>query len=316
MERCARAKQRARFLVRYPYMRHLTPNSFVWFHVLPVVGVVLTLITYWFAVADRYIIFLYYHGMGPLVPDTSPFSEVTRSRYWMSGLVAAGVVMVLYSGACWLLGRLSADYHPPSWWLTWIWTATVLAVGIPLITATVNQPPLPLGYAAQVMVTTLTGLALALVPGSMAARRPIYLLGLALDGTAVMIILYFCGKLDSAGRWWTNGDWWRAGIIIGGVSVGIAGLLIMTALRIGLRREIPGTITEMVAGLNVFLLLPLVHYLFVGIIDGYFYISNAANFFASTVWYQAFALLLTALFVWLVTQLRRYLVRRIGEKAL
>ena len=50
-------------------------------HALPVTVLVLSLCYYWFAVADRYIIFLYYHDMGPLVPDTSPFSVVTSSRY-------------------------------------------------------------------------------------------------------------------------------------------------------------------------------------------------------------------------------------------
>jgi hypothetical protein len=274
----------------------------------------LALITYWFAIADRYIIFLYYHDMGPLVPDTSPFSEVTRSRYWMSGLVAAGTVMVLYSGAAWLLGRFKIDYRPPKWWMVWGWSATMLAPGILLVTTTVNQPPLPLSDAGQVMVTALAGLALALVPGSLAAKRPIYLLGLALDGTAVMFILYFCSKLPNAGRWWISGYQGRAGIIVGGIVVGVVGLLIMMAFRVGLRRQIPTPFTEMVAGMEVFLLLPLVHHLYVGFMEGHFYLSDAANFFAPTLWYQVFALLLTTLIVWLTIQLSRYLVSSAGAE--
>ena len=39
----------------------------------------LSLFAYWFGAADRYRIFLYYHDMGPQVPDTSPFSAVTAS---------------------------------------------------------------------------------------------------------------------------------------------------------------------------------------------------------------------------------------------
>ena len=87
-------------------------------------------------------------------------------------------------------------------------------------------------------------------------------------------------------------------------------------MRVGLRREIPDTFTEIVAGLNVLLLLPLVHHLYVGFIEGHFYISDAANFFAPTLWAQVFALLLTTLIVWIVTQLGRSLVARIGAEKL
>ena len=165
-------------------------------------------------------------------------------------------------------------------------------------------------------MTALAGLALALVPGSLAARRPIYLLGLALDGTAVMFILYFCSMLPRAGRWWVSGSQGRAGIIVGGIVVGVVGLLIMMALRAGLRQQIPNTLTEIVAGLDVLLVLPLVHHLYVGFIEGYFYLSDAANFFAPTLWYQIFALLLTILIVWLTLQLSRYLIGSAGAETL
>ena len=97
------------------------------YHALPVVALMLALFTYWFAIADRYFVFLYYHDMGPLVPDTSPFSRVTSSRYWMTGLVASGAVLLLYTAVVWLLARLLPRYRPPGgacgrsalwfWWL-------------------------------------------------------------------------------------------------------------------------------------------------------------------------------------------------------
>ncbi len=65
-------------------------------HTLPVAALVLYLFYYWFAIADRYVIFLYWHYMGPHYPDTSPFSVVTSSHYWMAGLVASGTVMAFY----------------------------------------------------------------------------------------------------------------------------------------------------------------------------------------------------------------------------
>ena len=67
---------------------------------------VLACFYYWFGIADRYIIFLYYHEMGPMVPDTSPFSAVTSSRYWMAGLVAGGIILVVNTAVIALFGRL------------------------------------------------------------------------------------------------------------------------------------------------------------------------------------------------------------------
>ena len=103
---------------------HISTNRTVWrsavLHALPVTALVLPLFYYWFAIADRYFVFLYYHDMGPRYPDTSPFSGVTSSRYWMAGLVAGGMVTVLYTTGCWLLGRLSASYRAPAWWRVWL----------------------------------------------------------------------------------------------------------------------------------------------------------------------------------------------------
>lgn len=75
-------------------------------YALPVTALVLSLFYTWFAIADRYFVFLYYHDMGPRYPDTSPFSAITSSRYWMTGLVASGIVMVFYVLVNGLLGRL------------------------------------------------------------------------------------------------------------------------------------------------------------------------------------------------------------------
>ena len=82
-------------------------------HAAPICLFVLGLFYYWFAIADRYAVFLYDH-LG-----ATPFDAITSSRYWMAGLVASGAVMVAYTGGCWLLGRIAArrrcDYRPPLW---------------------------------------------------------------------------------------------------------------------------------------------------------------------------------------------------------
>lgn len=56
-------------------------------HAVPICLFILGLFYHWFAVADRYAVFLYEH-LG-----ATPFDDVTSSRYWMSGLVASGAVV-------------------------------------------------------------------------------------------------------------------------------------------------------------------------------------------------------------------------------
>ena len=143
--------------------------------------------TYWSAVADRYIVFLYYHDMGPRVPDTTPFSAVTSSRYWMAGLVAGGMVMMTYAAINWAVGRLAASYVPPAWARVWASSAIPLVIVLPAITMTVNSPTLPPLVAAQTTAAALAALAIALATGRMAARQPRELAWLGLDGLALAV---------------------------------------------------------------------------------------------------------------------------------
>src|SRR6056297_2081111 len=84
-------------------------------YALPACLIILSLFYYWFVIADRNDVFLYYHNMGPRVPDTSPFSFVTASRYWMSGLVASGFVLLIYFPINFVLFRVRKIYFPPDW---------------------------------------------------------------------------------------------------------------------------------------------------------------------------------------------------------
>ena len=71
---------------------------------------VLDILYHWFAVVDQYVIFLYGHS-APGIPLAQPFDAMTRSRYWMAGLVASGAVMVIYTAINWVLGRFAT--HQP-----------------------------------------------------------------------------------------------------------------------------------------------------------------------------------------------------------
>jgi hypothetical protein len=254
---------------------------------LPATVLVLSLFFYWFATADRYFVFLYYHDMGPVVPDTSPFSTVTASRYWMAGLVAAGAILVLYAAANWLLGRLAGDYRAPVWWQVWGLCAIPLLNGIPLITMTANQHTLPLRNALQATFATLMGLILALLPGRLAAERPVDLLWMAADGWGVMLILTTIAGLQNLLRWLARGGlvWVHRSIVV--LVIALGWLLLVTALQFWRHKPVTSAATMFLAGLGVaYVLMPLVHNLYVLAFDGYYYITNSNNFFADTALYQ------------------------------
>jgi len=282
-------------------------------HALPVAALILVLFYYWFAVADRYIIFLYNHDMGPLYPDTSPFSRVTSSRYWMAGLVASGAVMVLYTAASWILARLFANYRPPEWWRVWAVCAVVLLVGVPAITMTVNKPTLPVGHAALVTLVTLLGVGLALGPSGLAADRPGELLWLVADGIGVALMMLNLIHIEKVRRWLARGGIWWVRMMVVSLTVGVVWLFVVTGLRLWLRRRIPSAGAMFVAGLCIaYLLMPLVHHL-VGT-DGYYYISDSDNFFAQSWGVQAVAWLVTAATATGVTWVRGRLARRHASK--
>ncbi|MEZ4727353.1 MAG: hypothetical protein R3E79_09495 [Caldilineaceae bacterium] len=278
-------------------------------HALPITIFLLALYTYWFAVADRYRVFLYFHDMGPLVPDTAPFSPVTSSRYWMAGLVAAGAVMVLYGGVNWLVGRWWAGYRPPPWWQVWGWCVAPLVVGVPWLTMSVNTPTLPLLNALQTMAVLLVGLAFALLPGTVAATKPIDLLWCTADGLGLMLLLNGGAALTVAGQWLARGRTiyiWLALLVSG---TGLGWLLLMTMTYRWRRRSAPSLTTLLCAGVCVaYLLMPLVHH--VGFTDGHYYLTDAANFFAREWWGQLSVWLSVGLVAWAVTKLRRQLDHR------
>ncbi len=249
--------------------------------------------------------------MGSLFPDTSPFSAVTRSRYWMAGLVASGTVLTLYTLVSWLLGRLMAHYGPPAWWRMWALCAAPLLIGIPLITMTVNQPTLPLWNALQVTLVTLAGLALGLMPGKIAATRPTNCLLLAFDGGALMLVLLLAPGFEDVSRWLASGTTWRLHSMLLGFGAAALLLLISTGLRLWRRKPMPSAASVIAAGLSAaYVLMPLVHHL--GFTDGHYYISSASNFFARNGAFQILTWLIAAAIALEITRLREHLETRWG----
>lgn len=281
-----------------------------------IVILVLGLYYYWFAVADRYAIFLYGHSATG-IELTQPFDALTSSRYWMAGLVTAGVVMVLYVAANWIGGRVAArrgaSFGTPDWWRVWALCALPLAVGIPAITMTVNNPTLPFSLAAASTAAALAGLALALLPGRWAAERPTDLVWLALDGMALIPALVLLRAIELPGRGLSVSPAVAWFVAIGGVIGGAAWLALLSVLRRWGDQESPGAAAIFLAGVGLsYVLMPLTHYLTAGP-PGLRYITNSANFFATNLWLQLLAFAVAAGLAFAAVWFRRWLARRSAD---
>jgi hypothetical protein len=273
------------------------------------VGLILALFAYWFAFANRYVVFLYFHEMGPRVPDTAPFSRVTTSRYWMAGLVAAGAVMLLYVSANWLLGRLSKRAHAPLWGRVWLVASLPLLLGIPAITMHAHEPVLPWTLSMMVTMITLAGLLLAFLPGEMAVRRPAQLLWLAADGWGLALILLTLPLMEDFGLWLSMGSSWPLNMSLLLMLFGLAWLLFLSIVRAWLYIPVDGSVLLFLAGCCVtYLLLPFVHYTLGS--DGYFYLTNSDNFFARRWVVQLLAWMVTVFIAWGIIRLRAALGSR------
>lgn len=221
---------------------------------LSITSLVLGLFIYWFGIANRHVIFLYGH-VAVNLPQTQPFDEITTSRYWMAGLVAAGVVMVLYTTSYWVWGQVAAwrkqAVVPAPWWQVWLGSALPLSIGIPVITMTMNSPTLPPRLAAACLVATLLGLAIALAPGAWAATRPWDLLWLLADGCGLLPALLLLHAVELPGRGLSLSPTTAWTIALGGLLAGLLWLAGMSLLRRWRHKAIPSSGAVLVAGVGL-----------------------------------------------------------------
>ncbi|MBU0493164.1 MAG: hypothetical protein KKA73_04590 [Chloroflexi bacterium] len=264
--------------------------------------IILALFYYWFAIADRYAVFLYEH-LG-----ATPFDEATSSRYWMAGLVACGFVLVGYTSVNWLLGRLATEYRPPAWWLVWACCVPSLLIGIPAITMNLSWPTLPLPNTLTSVAATLAGLALALMSGAWAARRPWDLAWLALDGLGLLPALTMLRAVELADRGLSSPLTHPPLVYLVAAVPTLAGaawLIVMTGLRVWRRTPMPGTGALFAAGLALsYVLMPLAHYI-LATPPEYKYITTASNFFAFDVAIQLLAFSVAAALAFGIAGLRQ-----------
>ena len=248
-------------------------------HVTGVIVTLLGLVYYWFAVADRYHIFLYNHL------EATPFDSFTISRYLMTGFVASGVIVVFHTAICWCVGSLARilhqSYAPPSGLAIWLLCLPFLALGIPAITMTVNNPTLPASIASGCAVTAVIGLALALSPGNLAAQHPNRLLCTGLAGGGFVPMLLFFRAIELPSR----------DLLANSSALMFAGGSILVAIgwRVGcilcswrFKTTLPSPLATICAAFIItYLFLPLLHYLFLTP-PAFHYITSGSNFFALT----------------------------------
>jgi hypothetical protein len=105
-------------------------------------------------------------------------------------------------------------------------------------------------------------------------------------------------------EWQAMSSDWRVGLLV--LSVGLLGLLATSLLRALRRLEIPRALELFVAGLCVaYLGMPLLHYVL--FTDGYYYISDSANFFSRNRGLQVLTWAAAALLSVQFTRMRRWL---------
>ncbi|MFZ5941780.1 MAG: hypothetical protein ACOYXB_14515 [Bacteroidota bacterium] len=237
---------------------------------------ILGLFTYWFGFADRSLLFLVDHDMGPRFPDTSAFSRVTVSRYWIAGLLASGYVFVAWSLFNLLMPLVRKGYSPPAWWTIYVLCAPFLLAGSLLIPMTLGTPHLPFIHAVKVMTATLAGTAVALMAGNLAAGGFRKFLLLGIDGMAVGLILNLAiWVVDRRGELagWTE-------VLSGYLLVLFVTVLISTYFYVSLKLK--AKTGEMMAlyFASFYLFGVLFHHL--AGTNGHFYVSSSDNFFSNS----------------------------------
>jgi hypothetical protein len=243
-----------------------------------VVSLVLGLFYYWFAIANRYVIFLYGHlGAGP-------FDASTSSRYWMAGLVSAGALFCAYAFMGWCCMHLATvfyqPYSLPSWQHVWLLSASPVAIGIWIITTRCNYPVLPLQLAGRCVITALGGRALALWLAEQVVLRTSETAWIILHGAGLMPILLLLRAIGLPSRDLTVS---RATFSMSslGLITGIMWVMGAAWLRTVQRKSALAASEIFYAGLTLsYVILPFIHYLLLTPPDTH-YITTASNFFAS-----------------------------------
>ena len=267
-------------------------------HSILISGVVLVLYYLWFVVLDRRFIFIYGHL------HSTPFDFRTVSRYWMTGLVAGGMVLLIYTIVNLIIRKFRRDYRLPDWKTVWKYSCLILAIPILIFLIFVGKPSIPIFLSLWVMVVLASALGLALYASNFIVSNFRKSIWAFFDGLALIPILQMLPLSIDYGLRRSL----PAVLVIAPVAFVLATLFwfwIMTLLYKRFKKPYTSPINIYLSGLtSTYLLLPLLHYL--NSRPGYIrYISNSANFFAKSGWLQVVAFLVVAGVLWLVNKWRK-----------
>jgi len=272
----------------FPYLCHFVLTS----------GVVLFLYSLWFLVLDRRFVFLYGHL------HSTPFDFRTASRYWMTGLVANGVVLIAYTIVNLVIKKVRRDYQLPDWKVIWKYVCLILILPLFIILTFVGKPPTPALLSFWILVVLFAGLRLVLYASNFIVsnfRRSVWAF---FDGLALLPILQLLPLSVDYGLRKSS----PPVIVIVPLVTILIDLLwfwIMTLLYKRFKQPFTFSLNIFLSGLvSSYLLLPLLHY--INSRPGHIrYISDSANFFANEIWLQVTTFLVVVAVLWLVGRWRK-----------
>ncbi len=258
---------------------------------------VLILYAFWFYFLDRRLIFLYGHR------HATPFDYDTVSRYWITGLVAGGVVFFVTV----IFGLVSKRLHPntvPGWKQVWKNTCLLLTAPVLAFLLFAGKPPIPLLLSLWISGILFASLGVALYAGSFVTQRFGQSVWVFFDGLALATVFQlFPLFIDYGLRRGASAFSIIAPAII--IVICVSWLYVMTYLykRFGQSFNTPADV--FLSGMTTaYLLLPLLHYL-ISRPNHVRYISNSANFFAGELWIQALAYTVAGVMLWFTGKIRR-----------
>lgn len=125
-------------------------------HSVLISTVILALYSLWFVFLDRRFTFLYGHL------HSTPFDFRTVSRYWMTGLVTSGAVLIAYTIINLVIKKIRRNYQLPDWKTVWKYVCLILILPLFIILTFMGKPPIPVLLSLWILVVLFTGLRLAL----------------------------------------------------------------------------------------------------------------------------------------------------------
>jgi len=267
-------------------------------HSVLISAVVLILYSLWFIFLDRRFVFLYGHL------HSTPFDFRTVSRYWMTGLVASGVVFIAYTIVNLIVKKTRHHYQLPNWKAVWKYACLILVLPLFIILTFVGKPPIPVLLFLWILVSLFAGLRLALYASDFVVTNFRKSIWAFLDGLALMPILQLIPLCIDYGLRKSL----PSVLVIAPVALILTGLFwfwIMSLFYKRFKQPYTSQINIFLSGLTAsYLLLPLLHYL--NSRPGYIrYISDSTNFFAKAMWLQVTTFLVATGVIWLVGKWRK-----------